>query len=668
MRPDQEGAARVLTLARANDLGAALAAGEALVAGGKADAGLTLFVGVLSCRSGHFERGIAHMRCAVEMAPGDAIAQVELARALLAHGALDEVEAFTASRSRSASPAAREMLRVRAHALRAKEDWQGASEHYRELTAADAADFESWHGLGTSLLGLNDAEAAIMPLREAARLRPTIANHWSALSRALSITGDFTGGLQAAQQALTLAAASPAAQLELARALIGLERPDEALIALGLAQQDAGNEPALLNDIAGLQSQLKAFGPAEATFRAALAMRPDLAQALVGLAKLYERTNRMVELREAIAAADRLGLPIAKTALFRARLLGSEGRLEEALTAARASPEDSDAGRAERSQAVGQLAERLGDTSAAFAAFAEANRLMATTIGDSREAEQFLVTLDRVHDLLTPRWYARWRRPIEPGSRASPLFIFGFPRSGTTLIDTMLIGHPDTLVLEEEAVIQHTSDQLVSVDRLADPAPGEVDRLRDYYFAKVARLAPDLGERLLVDKEPLGLINAPMLHRLFPDARYIFMERHPCDVVLSCFMISSRLNMNVAHFFDLASTARVYDRVMHYWERCRAVLPLRVETVRYEHLVAATERELRRVAGFAGLRWDERMLDHESNAAARSFIGSPSYAQVTEPIYTRSSGRWVRYREQMKPVLPILQPWIEKMGYDLGEI
>lgn len=664
MISDQEGAARVLALARANDLLAAMAAGKALVEAGKADAGLTLFVGVLSCRSGDLEQGIAHMRCAVAMAPGDAIARTELARALLAQGAFDEIEALSASESESSGPGAREMLRIRAHALRAKQDWERALGYYCKLTAADALDFESWHGMGTSLLGLNEAEAAIEPLREAVRLRPSIANYWSALSRALSFTKDFNAGIEAAQQALARAPTDSAAQIELARALVGLERSEEALAALEVARNGVGDDPALLIDIAGFQLQLKSFGSAEINFRAALAIRADRVPALVGLAKLYERTNRMADLRATIEEADRLGLPVAEMALLRARLLRGEGKLEEALTAARTAPENSDVERAERAQAIGHLAERLGDTTAAFASFLEANRLLATITGDSRAAEQFLVTLDRVNSLLTPGWYARWRRPIEPGARPSPFFIFGFPRSGTTLIDTMLIGHPNTVVLEEEALIQRTSDQLASVDRLADLSPGAIERLRDFYFNEVALLAPDLGRRLLVDKEPLGLINAPMLHRLFPDARYVFMERHPCDVVLSCFIISSRLNMNVAHFFDLASTARVYDRVMNYWERCRTVLPIAVETVRYERLIVDTERELRRVAEFAGLVWDERMLDHEKNAVARSFIGSPSYAQVVEPIYTRSSGRWVRYREQMDTVLPILRPWIEKMGYD----
>ena len=203
----------------------------------------------------------------------------------------------------------------------------------------------------------------------------------------------------------------------------------------------------------------------------------------------------------------------------------------------------------------------------------------------------------------------------------------------------------------------------MSADQLRDMTSVEIDRYRAAYFADVDRLAPDALGRLIVDKEPLGLISTPLLHRVFPDARYVFAERHPCDVVLSCFTISTRFNLRIGHFFDLASIARLYDRVLTFWERCREVLPLTVHVVRYERLVEDPQSELRGLADFAGLAWDPEHMDHRLNAAARPFIASPSYAQVSEPIYTRARGRWLRYRRQMEPVLPILAPWIEKMGY-----
>jgi hypothetical protein len=199
---------------------------------------------------------------------------------------------------------------------------------------------------------------------------------------------------------------------------------------------------------------------------------------------------------------------------------------------------------------------------------------------------------------------------------------------------------------------------------LPDLPDAEIARLRAFYFAEVDRVAPP-GGKLIVDKHPLALGSTPLLLRLFPEARFVFVERHPCDVVLSCFITSAQMDANIANFFDFTGTALLYDQVLTYWEHCKAALPMEVHTIRYERLIADPEAELRKLADFAGLDWTPQLLAHQSNASARAFIGSPSYAQVSEPIYTRAKGRWLRYRHHMEEILPILAPWAERMGYSL---
>jgi len=121
----------------------------------------------------------------------------------------------------------------------------------------------------------------------------------------------------------------------------------------------------------------------------------------------------------------------------------------------------------------------------------------------------------------------------------------------------------------------------------------------------------------------------------------------------------------MANFLDLGDAAALYYTVMAHWRQCRAVLPLDVHTIRYEATIEDPEGELRSLAAFLGLEWDPRLLDHRRTAGARSFIATPSYAQVAEPLYTRARGRWEKYREQMASVLPLLAPWAEEMGYEV---
>ncbi len=652
-----------LALAKSGDLSGAIRVGEAEIVGGSRDPGLALLVGVLCCRTGDLDRGITHLRHAVALAPNELAAKVELSRALLSIGAYADARAVAQPHADTSTPGGREMQRIVAHALLHEEQPAAAQALYDQLTAADSNDFESWHGLGSTLLAAGDPGSAIAPLTRSIRLRPTVATYWIALARAQISTAAFNEAVASARRAVALAPGDPSANLSLGQALIGLQQWEEALVVLAHARESTGINAGLLTEIAGAELQCKAFERAEASYRAALALVPDFSPAFLGLGKLLERINRLADLTTLLDEADAQGIGSDTTALLRAQALRGSGDLEAALAAARSAPHDVDTAR--RAQFIGEIADRLGDVDAAFDAFSEANAALARDAGEVGKSERYHEKIRGLSAILTTQWHANWSSARPSVGRSAPLFIFGFPRSGTTLIDTMLIGHPDTVVLEEEGVIHRTAERLGSADELRDLSVGELDSYRKAYFSEVDRLAPNALGRLVVDKDPLGLISAPLLHRMFPDARYVFAQRHPCDVVLSCFIISARLNLELGHFFDLASTARLYDRVMSYWEKCCTVLPLDVHTVRYESLIEDTQGQLRQLADFAGLDWDPRLMEHQSNAAAREFIGSPSYAQVAEPIYKRAQGRWLRYRRQMEPVLPILTPWIEKMGYAL---
>ena len=121
-------------------------------------------------------------------------------------------------------------------------------------------------------------------------------------------------------------------------------------------------------------------------------------------------------------------------------------------------------------------------------------------------------------------------------------------------------------------------------------------------------------------------------------------------------------------FLKLETAALFYDAVMQHWERAREVLPLNVHTIRYEDMVEDLEGELRPLIDFVGVGWDDSLLEHQKTAKDRGYIRTPSYAQVTEKIYTRSSGRWTKYRAHLEPILPVLAPWVERFGYEPLEL
>jgi hypothetical protein len=267
--------------------------------------------------------------------------------------------------------------------------------------------------------------------------------------------------------------------------------------------------------------------------------------------------------------------------------------------------------------------------------------------------------------MVTRPWVRSWRKAKPRAQQTDPVFLIGFPRSGTTLLDTLLMGHPDVCVTEEKPMLSTVARALGGYGRLAGLRDGELDELRELYLSEAAKHVPSLDGRLLVDKQPFAMLEAPLIHRLFPSAKILFVLRHPCDVVLSCFITRFEPSAALANFTTLEGTAQLYDEMARFWEQCRTVMPLIVHQVRYERLVEDAEPELRALLAFLGLSWAERVLDNQSIGRERGFISTPSYSQVVEPLYDRSMGRWERYRLQMAPVLPLLAPWAERLGYQV---
>jgi len=119
----------------------------------------------------------------------------------------------------------------------------------------------------------------------------------------------------------------------------------------------------------------------------------------------------------------------------------------------------------------------------------------------------------------------------------------------------------------------------------------------------------------------------------------------------------------MSSFLDLASAAHCYDKVMSLWATYRDGLALPVHTVKYEQVVADLEATVGQVLEFLGLEWEDTMADYKATALDRKRIGTPSYHQVVQPIYSPADGRWQRYRSHMQPVLPVLLKWADIYGY-----
>ena len=448
---------------------------------------------------------------------------------------------------------------------------------------------------------------------------------WHARAEAAAAASDFVAAAEAWHAICSAPGADWRAWLNLARSLLAMNR----------------------------------FGEAEAAYRTVLAARPGEADALRELGMIYDRTNRREALTELLDRARESGAGEAELAELWAIRAHREGRPNEARALLMKAEPTTDPVRWNRLRA--KIADAAGDSAEAFAAATAMNRATPDHDDWRAKAADYRRELRDTAAAITAEWAAALPR-LDPPERRPSAFLLGFPRSGTTLLDTFLMGHPAIMVIEEQGLLQAVAHDLGPMAELPGRLPAELSAARDRYFALLDRRAA-AGNTLAIDKAPLNLLLAPPIRCLFEGAPIIFVQRHPCDAVLSAFMQSFEPNLGMASFLDIADAADFYDVAMGLWTASAEALPLNVHRVIYEELVRDPAAVLRPLLEFLGLGWDERVLDHRATAQARGTIVNTSYDQVVEPLSTAAAGRWKRYEQQLEPVLPVLLPWAERLGY-----
>jgi Tfp pilus assembly protein PilF len=239
-------------------------------------------------------------------------------------------------------------------------------------------------------------------------------------------------------------------------------------------------------------------------------------------------------------------------------------------------------------------------------------------------------------------------------------FLGGHPRSGTTLLEQILDAHPGVAALDEPPafleVLQpefHKSSELSSA---------RVNVLRRIYIQALRdELGADPAEKLLIDKNPSPTARLPLWLRVFPELRVIIALRDPRDVVISCYFQNIPLNSANVNFLSLERLAKHYADLMGIWLAVREWPGFNWIETRYEDIVADLPREGRRVTQFLGLQWHtDQERFYETSAAKQLY--SPTYQDVTRPVYQRSVGRWHAYERHLSPIFSVLEPFCRAFG------
>ena len=492
-----------------------------------------------------------------------------------------------------------------------------------------------------------------------------------ARARWLQLNNYHVEALNEFQQALHLAPRNADLLDEIGLALLGLGRIGKAMSAFDAS---IGIAPARAQTYYHKGCACSAAGESGQALRAherAIALEPGHVDALAAAAAIAARAGDTAKANAFAEKALRLnpGNPTATIARAMCHLQG--GQFDFAETRLAALLGELHAKDQTRALALGLLADALdgqGRTEAAFEAYAEKNSILtdlyvARFAGPSR----LLSRLDRLIVQMegpSPMMPAGDPAPLRSAARGH-VFLLGFMRSGTTLLEHVLATDPNVEALEERETLAGVVPGYLGADpeNYSLPSGDGLDRARDEYWRRVLGFGANPLGKTFIDKQPFNTLYLPLIARLFPSAKIVFLVRDPRDVILSCFRRHLEIKPTTFELLDLAGAARFYDRVMHFAELCRAKLSLNVFECRYEDMISDFDNVVPAICRFVGADWSASMGKFDVRARSRNFR-SVSGIQVRKGLYFEGIGQWSRYKTQLAPIIPLLKPWIMRFGYD----
>ncbi|HEX4532956.1 MAG TPA: sulfotransferase [Rhizomicrobium sp.] len=411
----------------------------------------------------------------------------------------------------------------------------------------------------------------------------------------------------------------------------------------------------------------------------AIALKPDFADSLASLASIAATDGYPAKTRDYAERALKADpqqatalIAMASADLLEKEYQSAETRLRKLLADAQIS--NNPRGTIVRARALGLLGDALDGQdkpAEAFTAYTSGNDVLRRMNEPRFAAQQrpvdaakqlaaaFANTLPHIWQTQEPE------RQTKNGPKEH-VFLLGFVRSGTTLLEQVLATSPDVVDMEERELLNEPAQQYLTseagLNALALLDGETLDRHRAHYWNGVREIVGDVEGKVFVDKLPFATIKLPLISKLFPRAKIIFAIRDPRDVVLSCFRRHFEINTTMFEFLALTDGARFYDAVMSLASLYEERLPLDLHKHRYEDMIEDFDGRVRAVCEFIGIEWTDAMRDF-GQISRKTEIRSPSAPQVRRGLYGEGAYQWRRYANEIAPVLPILQPWVEKFGY-----
>ena len=493
---------------------------------------------------------------------------------------------------------------------------------------------------------------------------------WELLGAMLHQIGRAQDSLVYLQMCAQLAPRKPEAHSNLALAYASLGNLDAAKVSYTKAIALEPDDPEMHCNFGNTLQRMRKTDEAISSYIEAIRLKPDFADAYLNLSVLYEKNNKI-----------ELALSVLKKAKEKVSDREQDFLLSEALISFRNGDFENsgnlikkinldDLGE-ERKRVFMKLRADWLDNRKDFCAAFNAYKLFNNHVKNTGEYknhnadEYFECQRKKAFQLRHLQETSPYISNLET-SWLQPTFLIGFPRSGTTLLDTILRTHSKVEVSEEIPITIKMNRKLGSLTDIAliediDEAAAKI--ASNFYIEELEKHITLNKDCIAIDKLPLNILELPLINRIFPKAKFILALRHPFDCVLSCWMQDFKLNPAMSNMTDLDRITDFYATTMEILLLCEERYSLNIQKIRYEDMVIDFKKNVSNVLEFLSLDWEEKLVTYQNTAYSRGRINTPSYAQVVKPLYKTASYRWKNYEKHLYELNQRLEPWVSKFGY-----
>ena len=538
-----------------------------------------------------------------------------------------------------------------------------------ELKPDDAAAYSN---MGVAFKKQGKPEKAIEAYTKALAIQPNFAEAYNNMGVTLQERGDLEESIKAYTKAMAAKPDNVEAHYNVGNALRDQGKLEEAIEAYTKALAINPEYVEAYNNMGNVLQECGELEEVIETYNKALSIKPDYVDAWVNGAEILEKWNQTEQLDVWLGKAfEVFDIVPSDLRFMKAKLFW---RNEEFKAASNLLADiDFETIQEKRKQDYlvlkAKCYEKNNDFDNAYECFFK-NSFLKKTSSDYEKYKPEIY-FQGLESTLTKLKAGAIQTPIHHSKKETdfvPVFLVGFPRSGTTLLDTILRSHSKIEVVEEQPALSAAKALLENGgynDLANNIAPPKLltEARKSYELEFHQHIDGVFSEFVYIDKLPLNLLEVPLIFQLYPKAKFILALRHPMDSILSCWMQNFKLNPAMANMVDLDRIVEFYCLAMEVFKICRANYDLSVHEIRYEDLLEDLNGETSMLLRFLNLDWEPQINYYKETALKRGRIKTPSYSQVVQPIYKDAKYRWLNYKKYLDHYLEDVGPWISRFRY-----